>query len=149
MKPVLYVLMAALLLTSCTEQEDLTESEVLNAIKKFDEGWELKNIATIDSVLSPDYIYFTQTGRTFSRKNLVATAAGDSYSLDTMNRSEFMVTITGNTALVSTRWKGTGAYYDNPFTEDQRCSLVLVKRDNKVQILSEHCTPIRTGRSFH
>ena len=149
MRMVVIVFLSAMFICSCSRQEELTQQEVINAIKKFDEGWENKNMVTVDSVLSPDYVYFTQTGRTFSRNNVVATAGENTYLLNKMNRSEFAVTITGNTAVVSTRWKGEGIYFDVPFNEDQRCSIVLIKKDNKVQILSEHCTPIRSTRIFH
>jgi hypothetical protein len=36
-----------------------------------------------------------------------------------------------------------------PFDEDQRCSITIIKKDNKVEILSEHCTPIKSTRAFH
>ena len=138
-----------LLMYSCAGQIDITEQEAIKAIKKFDYGWEHKNMSTVDSVLSPNYIYFTQSGNTFSRDSLVATSGENDYLLHDMSRSEIMVTLTGNTAVVSTRWKGQGIYRGTAFNEDQRCSLVLIKQDNKVQILSEHCTPIKMNRIFH
>lgn len=135
-------------LFSC-QQQDITEQEVMNAIKKFDNGWENKNLPTVDSVLAPAYIYFTQSGGTFSRDSVVATAGENSYLLDNVSRSEFVITTYGNTAVASTRWKGKGFYRGTPFDEDQRCSIVLVKRNNKVEILSEHCTPVKANRIFH
>ena len=138
-----------LLLSSCAKQQDITKQEVITAIKKFDNGWEYKNMTVVDSVLSPAYIYFTQSGNTFSRDSVVATSGENDYLLYDMSRSEIEVTLTGNTAVVSTRWKGKGIYRGTPFNEDQRCSLVLIKKDKKVQILSEHCTPIKINRIFH
>lgn len=133
---------------SCTNNT-ITKEEAVNAIKKFDEGWEHKNLKAVDSVLSPSYIYFTQSGGTFSRDSVVATAGQNSYILNNMSRSEFDVTLDNNTAIVSTRWKGKGVYRGVPFDEDQRCSIVIVKKDNKIEILSEHCTPIKGNRIFH
>lgn len=135
-------------MSSCT-QDKITEEEVIATIKKFDFGWENKNLQTVDSVLAPAYIYFTQSGGTFSRDSVVATAGENSYLLDNVSRSEFVITTYGNTAVVSTRWKGKGIYRGTPFNEDQRCSVVLVKKDNKVEILSEHCTPVKANRIFH
>lgn len=134
---------------SCTRQQPLTKDEVINAIKKFDDGWQNKNLNAVDSVLAPAYIYFTQSGGTFSRDSVVATAGENSYTLHDMSRSEFDVTLDDNTAIVSTRWKGKGTYRGVPFNEDQRCSIVLIKKNNKVEILSEHCTPIKTTSIFH
>ena len=144
-----FFLLAITFMCSCNEQEEITEQEVMNAIKKFDYGWEHKDLKAVDSVLSPSYIYFTQSGGTFSRDSVVATAGENSYLLDRMSRSEFIITTSGNTAVVSTRWKGKGIYRGTPFDEDQRCSIVLIKKDKKVEILSEHCTPVKANRIFH
>ncbi len=149
MKRCLLILSVACIMCSCKRTQDITEQEAIDTIKKFDNGWEKKNMNAVDETLSPAYVYFTQSGNTFSRDSVVATAGQTSYLLSKMSRSEFEVTITGNTAVVSTRWKGEGVYRDIPFNEDQRCSVVLIKKNNKVQILSEHCTPIRTNRIFH
>ncbi len=135
--------------SSCNRPEEIREDEVINAIKKFDYGWENKFMNTVDSILSPAYVYFTRSGSTFSRDSVVATAGESAYSLRNMSRSEFKVTLTGNTAVVSTRWKGRGMYRGEPFNEDQRCSIVLIKKNNRVEILSEHCTPIKTNKIFH
>ena len=146
---ILFFLSAVIVLSSCNRQQDITEQEVMNAIKKFDYGWNNKNLHTVDSVLAPAYIYFTQSGGTFSRDSVVATAGENSYILHDVSRTEFVVTTYGNTAVVSSRWKGKGIYRGAPFDEDQRCSIVLIKKDNKVEILSEHCTPVKTNRIFH
>lgn len=137
-----------MVLASCTKN-DITEAEVMAAIKKFDYGWEHKNLKAVDSILSPAYVYFTQSGGTFSRDSVVATAGENSYILHDMSRSEFVVTLYDNTAVVSTRWKGKGTYRGTPFDEDQRCSVVLIKKNNRVEILSEHCTPVKANRIFH
>jgi hypothetical protein len=137
-------------LCSCEQKEAaITQEEVIHVINKFDDGWRSKNLGAVDSVLSPAYVYFTQSGSTFSRDSVVATAGESSYKLETMSRTEFVVVLDGNTAVVSTRWKGKGDYRGTPFDEDQRCSIVVVKKDNKVEILSEHCTPIKTYKVFH
>jgi hypothetical protein len=144
----LFFLFAVITLYSCT-QKTITQEEVIDAINKFDNGWENKNLQSVDSVLSPAYIYFTQSGSIFSRDSVVATAGENSYVLQDMSRSELAITLYDNIAIVSTRWKGKGSYRGNPFDEDQRCSIVLVKKDNKIEILTEHCTPIKTNRIFH
>ena len=148
-KSILIFLFFVTTLFSCSQRNAITHEEVIEAINKFDNGWENKNLKSVDSVLSPAYIYFTQSGSTFSRDSVVATAGENSYALQDMSRSEIAITLYGNTAIVSTRWKGKGSYRGTPFNEDQRCSIVLIKKENKVEILSEHCTPIRTNIIFH
>lgn len=148
MKNILTFFALISIMSSCT-QDEITEQEVIATINKFDFGWEKKNLKTVDSVLAPAYIYFTQSGGTFSRDSVVATAGENSYLLDSVSRSEFVITTYGSTAVVSTRWKGRGIYRGTAFNEDQRCSIVLVKKNNKVEILSEHCTPVKGNRIFH
>ena len=127
----------------------LTQDEAIGVINKFDDGWKNKNMEKVDSALSPMYVYFTQSGGIFSRDSVVATAGESTYELHDMSRSEFNVEIINNTAVVSTRWKGKGSYRGTPFDEDQRCSIVVVKKGDLVQIFSEHCTPIKGNKIFH
>ncbi len=137
-------------LLSCTRQTDrLTREEAIAVIRCFDEGWKNKNLSAVDSVLAPSYIYFTQSGGIFSRANLVQTAGSPEYSLERVERMEYYVTLYENTAVVSTRWQGKGVYKGVSFNEDQRCSLAIIKTKSKVEILSEHCTPIRPNRVLH
>jgi hypothetical protein len=134
---------------ACTQQDDITEDEAIRVINRFDDGWQNKNVHTVDSVLAPAYVYFTQSGSIFSRDSVVATAGESSYSLQNMSRSQFVVSLYNNTAVVSTRWKAKGIYRGTDFDDDQRCSIVVIKKDNKVEILTEHCTPIKSNDMFH
>ena len=137
-------------LPSCKQQETpLTEQEVMEVIKKFDEGWRHKKLSEVDSVLAPAYVYFTQSGGVFGREGVVYTAGSKEYVLDTMYRSALVVQLFGNTAIVSSRWYGKGVYRGKGFDEDQRCSITVVKSGGKVQILSEHCTPVKPVDIFH
>ena len=141
--------LVSFVICSCQKNETLTEDEVLAVIRSFDESWQAKNLLAVDSVLAPAYIYFTQSGSSFSRSSLVKTAGSPEYTLEKMDRLEFYVKLLENTAVVSTRWQGKGVYKGIPFDENQRCSITIIKYGGKVKILSEHCTPIKHERVFH
>jgi Domain of unknown function (DUF4440) len=141
--------LSSVLFSSCIKRQLLTEQEVIDVINKFDEGWKNKNLKEVDSVLAPPYIYFTQSGGLFSRAGVVKTAGSPEYKLDSVWRHAIDVKLYENTAIVSTEWEGKGIYRGVPFNEDQRCSIIVVKTNNKVEILSEHCTPIKTDHKFH
>lgn len=144
MKSILTAIIALILLQACSSNKrGITEEEVKLAIDRFDMGWKYKNPTLVDSVLSASYMYFTQSGGTFSRENVVQTAGSPEYKLDSMVRKQFEIKIEGNTAVVNTIWAAKGTYYGKRFKDKQRCSITLIKHDNKVEILSEHCTPIR------
>lgn len=136
------------LITGCLTRKKknlpLTEAEAIAVIQQFDSGWSAKNVKQVEAVLAPSYVYFTQSGGVFIRDSLVQTAGSPSYSLTKMERTAYEVYLMGNVAVVSTHWKGVGMYRGRPFDEDQRCSITVVKNKGKVEILSEHCTPIKT-----
>jgi hypothetical protein len=87
-----YLLAVSVLTASCKRtQGKLTEEEVLKVINRFDDGWRNKNLPEVDAALAPPYVYFTQSGGTFSRDSVVQTAGSPLYSLDTMSRTSFIV----------------------------------------------------------
>lgn len=151
MKSRVFIVISCIIInSSCKHQQSpLTKEEVITVINQFDSGWEHKNMTAVDSSLAKEYTYFTQSGGIFSRDSVVATAGESDYSLHDMSRTEIDITLNDDVAIVSTRWKGKGNYRGSAFDEDQRCSIVVVKKDGKVQILSEHCTPIKKLRIFH
>jgi hypothetical protein len=144
MKKAVFFITVSVLLFGCLKKEkELTEQEVYAVLDKFDQGWEQKNADLVDSVLSEHYVYYTQSGQPFDRKNIIATAGSDVYQLQTMDREPLTLQIEGNTAVVNTIWKGKGFYHGEQFNDKQRCSVTIVKHKGKVRILAEHCTPIK------
>jgi hypothetical protein len=145
MNKLLFASMIFTWLSACTIQESapLTENDVHATMEKFDRGWKTKNAALVDSVLSPHHLYFTQSGKTFDRAALVATAGSEVYTLQTMERDQLTIQLEGNTGVVNTIWKGKGIYHGETFDDRQRCSVTITKWNGTVQILAEHCTPIK------
>jgi len=142
-KAVFFITVSVLLLGCLQKEKELTEQEVYAVLDKFDQGWEKKNSNLVDSVLSEHYVYYTQSGKPFDRKNIIATAGSDVYQLQNMDREHLTLQIEGNTAVVNTIWKGKGFYHGEQFNDKQRCSVTIVKHKGKVRILAEHCTPIK------
>jgi hypothetical protein len=137
------VALSMTVISSCNQPGTLTREEVIAAIESFDKNWKNKNAAGVDSILASSYIYFTQSGGTFDRKNVVQTAGSAEYKIDSVYRRAFDIKIEGNTAVVNTTWYGRGIYYGTPFDDLQRCSITVIKKGGKVLVLSEHCTPLR------
>lgn len=143
MKKIVLILIPFLVVfISCKKSERLTAQEVQYVINRFDEGWRMKDSSLVDSVLAGNYIYFTQSGSTYDRQNVVHTANSDEYKLLENKREQISYRIEGNTAIVNTVWIGKGSYRGVPFADTQRCSITIIKQDGRVQILSEHCTMI-------
>lgn len=144
MRNITFILLFTLFSLSCTKREELlSEQEVIEVINKFDEGWKNKRPEMVDSVLSEKYLYFTQSGHTFTRPNIISTAGSTIYALQNMERENLTMQIEGNAAVVNTIWKGKGFYHGEEFNDKQRCSITIVKHNGAVKILAEHCTPIK------
>ena len=120
-----------------------SDAQVIQAIKEFDSAWNRKDVATVERLLSDQYVYFSSEGKVTSRANTIEFLRSPQYVLQAADRSELQVHLTRDTAVVSSRWKGHGTYNDKPFTDDQRCSLVLIREGKNWKVLSEHCTQIR------
>lgn len=118
------------------------DSGIFAFVEKYDKAWNKKDVAAVDNVLADNYIYFSSTGTTTSRERTLEFLRSPKYILKSAVRSEMKIFQAGDTAVVSSRWIGTGTYNDEPINDDQRCSLVLAKNRKKWKLLSEHCTQI-------
>jgi len=121
---------------------DKTEKQVRNLVQRYDAAWLKKDVAEVQRILAPEYIYFSSEGKLTHRKSTFDFLQKNSYKLDRSERSEVEVHRTDHTAVVSSRWIGTGTYEGKPINDDQRCGIVLSQVRGKWLIVSEHCTQI-------
>lgn len=120
------------------------QTGALAALKKYDDAWNRKDSKNVDAILHKDYLYFTSEGGTTTREKTLEFLVSPKYVLTFVERSEISAFGTGNTVIVSSRWKGKGTYNEQTINDDQRCSLVFVKDKRHWKLLSEHCTQIVT-----
>ncbi len=120
------------------------KDEVVDFVKSYDKAWDSKDVAFVESALAANYVYFTSKGGISSRQSTLDLLRSPKYILNAAERSEIDVYRTGDTAIVSSRWKGHGSYNGEEFRDDQRCSLVLARKGARWKVLSEHCTQIVT-----
>ena len=134
------------LMTGCAitwaQALESSEGDILKFVEKYDNAWNHKDAAAIESILAPDYVYFTSKGGIESRQALIDELMSPTYKLASAERSEMKVYFASGTAVVSSRWKGQGTYNRAVFHDDQRCSIVLARAGQTWQVLSEHCTQI-------
>jgi len=125
-------------------KDALTETEVLDFINHYDQSWGARDTSRMKELMDDHYIYFTSTGKTSNRKAIIGWfTPADKYKVDTAVRSEITVMrLKDNTAIVSSRWTGSGTFGEEKFNDDQRCGLVIQKTGGKLKLISEHCTQI-------
>jgi hypothetical protein len=115
---------------------------VVAAVEAYDAAWATKDTAAAGRWLAPKYQYFSSVGALRSRDHMLAFLVRPDYRLDFAERTEVEVTLDGETAVVSSRWRGTGAWSGGAIDDDQRCGQVFVRREPAWQVLSEHCVQI-------
>lgn len=128
--------------TAAAQKDEGKNDDVLRALKSYDEAWNKKDSAAVDQILAADYIYFTSNGGTTSRQRTLDFLRSPNYILTFVERSEINAYRTGDTAVVSSRWKGRGTYDKEQINDDQRCSLVFSKVKRDWKLTAEHCTQI-------
>ncbi|MDQ3061388.1 MAG: nuclear transport factor 2 family protein [Acidobacteriota bacterium] len=144
-KPIFLLWMAFLLCfsanTNAQKQVKQTD-EVVQLLKKYDAAWNKKDSGTVAKILSSEYVYFTSTGGTSDYQQTLDFLKSPKYNLTFAERSEIKTFRTGNTVVVSSRWKGKGTYNDEEINDDQRCGQVFVKKGKQWKLAAEHCTQI-------
>jgi hypothetical protein len=118
------------------------EADAAKLVAKYDEAWTRKDWPAVDRMLAPGYVYFSSKGRTSDRAWAKSMMESPAYQLDSSRRDELVAHRSGSTVVVGSRWRGSGTYDGKPFTDDQRCSVVVAFADGAGRILSEHCTAI-------
>lgn len=126
------------------EKEDLlTEAEVKDFVNKYDRLWADRDTTGMKQAMDEKYIYFTSTGATIGRNDMMNWfTPADKYKIEKAERTEVSVQINGSTAIVSSRWVGNGSFDGEKFNDDQRCGLVIQKKNGRLILISEHCTQI-------
>jgi ketosteroid isomerase-like protein len=143
MNPRLYFLFIIAAVTCFSARAQVKQSEgVVEVLKTYDEAWNKKDSATVDKILAADYVYFSSTGAVVSRQQTMDLLKSPQYKLSSAERTEIRTFRTGETTIVSSRWKGKGTYGEAEINDDQRCSLVFTRERGVWKLLSEHCTQI-------
>ncbi|HEY9045164.1 MAG TPA: nuclear transport factor 2 family protein [Ohtaekwangia sp.] len=137
-----------LLLCACVKKQDaeqglLTKEEVASFVNQYDQAWNSKDTLKVNEILGPDYIYFNSVGGLSTRAETLQFLGDSSYVILDAKRSEVEVKVTGNTAVVSSHWKGELIWKGDSIHDNQRCGQVYLKRDGKILLISEHCVAIQ------
>lgn len=135
-----------LLMLSCgaasAQNAPARKDEVVELIEAYDRAWDARDVAFVERLLAPKYVYFSSKGGVSTRDETLELLRSPKYRLNAAERSELEVRRTGSAAVVSSRWKGHGTFNGEEFRDDQRCSLVLAREGKRWRLLSEHCTQI-------
>ena len=124
------------------QNSDKQIENVLQTLKKYDEAWNKKDAKAVGEILDAQYVYFSSTGGLSARQESLNFLVSPKYVLTFVERSEIKTFRSGETVLVSSRWKGKGTYEAGEINDDQRCGQVFVKSGKNWKLFSEHCVQI-------
>lgn len=124
------------------QKSDKQIESVLQTLKKYDDAWNKKDAKTVGEILDAQYVYFSSTGGLSERKASLDFLVSPQYVLTFVERSEIKTFRSGETIIVSSRWKGKGSYSGGEINDDQRCGQVFVKSEKNWKLFSEHCVQI-------
>jgi ketosteroid isomerase-like protein len=134
----LFIAFACFTFTAAAQTDPVRET-----LNKYDRAWNAKETKAIADMLDENYVYFSSVGTLTDKKSTLEFLAKPDYKLTFVDRSEIRVHISdGNTAIVSSRWKGKGSWSGGEINDDQRCGQVFVKRGKAWKLVSEHCVQI-------
>jgi hypothetical protein len=140
----LFTAFVVILFFSCeppsSADQKITEQEAQDFITRYDSAWNSKDSVTIQQLLGNNYLYFDSKGGLTTRERTVTIVAAPYYKVLSAKRNEIKVLIHENVATISSRWVGNGIWKDQPFSDNQRCGLILAKNNGKIQLIAEHCT---------
>ena len=121
----------------------MLEKEALKLVSRYDDAWMRKDLRTIDHLLAPEYVYFSSKGEVSDFAATRAMLSSEGYRLERGRREDLKAYRHGETVVVSSHWTGAGVFDGKPFTDDQRCSVVVAFSGGSGRILSEQCTEMK------
>jgi hypothetical protein len=116
--------------------------DVLAAVRAYDVASEQKDGTAIRRMLAEEYRYFNSRGVVRSRAWILAFHVSPERVLVSSVRDELDVALHDHTAVVGSRWRGSGTYEGEPYDDDQRCTLTWAFGDGVWRLLAEQCTNI-------
>ena len=125
--------------------QGVLEADALKLLTRYDAAWAAKGVAAVDRMVAPDYVYFSSKGRVEGRDQMRAMLASPGYRIDRSTRDDVHAYRLGSTVVIGSHWTGAGTFEGQPFTDDQRCSVVIAFAGGAGRVLSEHCTNIPPG----
>ena len=143
MKRIFFCTVLCSIFCIAAQSQTVLPGPVGQALAKYDQTWNQKDVKGVEQMLANDYVYFSSTGSLTERKATLDFLASPDYKLTFVERSELKIlSQSSSVAVVSSRWKGRGMYGKEEINDDQRCGLVFVKQGGAWKLLSEHCAQI-------
>jgi hypothetical protein len=122
-------LLVAAMVAAATPDE--RHSAFSRASTEFAEGLEKNDAASLEQVLSPDWVIIESDGRPIPRDRFLAVLASGELKHTAMHSSEVRTRIIGDAAVQTMRAQGSGVYAGQAYSFDERATDFWIWQDGR------------------
>jgi len=117
---------------------DAASSKILALENKWNAAYKRGDIATMESLLAPDFIITMEDGSTFSKSGYIAHNGDTTLHIEITDMSELNVRMHGNTAVVTGAYHEKGTSKGKPYDFRDRFTDVWMNVNGKWQVIASH-----------
>jgi hypothetical protein len=124
--------------------ENAAQRQELDQLRKtWNAAWLENDSATVDKLMAPEYVYIGPNGQVSDRSKIMGVILSPSYKLHHAGWTEVQINLLSDSAaVIIDRLQGSGTLNGDPFTDDNRCSRVCLRRNGAWQIVFEQASAI-------
>lgn len=113
-------------------------SQVLAVEKKWNEVYKRGDIATMNSLLTDDFIITVEDGSTFSKPGYIAHTGNSTVRVEISDMSDLQVRMHGNTAIVTGAYHEKGTDKGRHYEYRDRLTDVWMNYNGKWRLIASH-----------
>jgi ketosteroid isomerase-like protein len=119
-------------------QQALPEATILALEKKWTDGYKLRNISLMTSMLADDFIITVEDGNIYGKMGYMAHTADTSTQVDIAEESDLKVRMHGTVAVVTGAYREIGTSKGKRYEYHDRLTDVWMKIDGQWRLIAAH-----------
>ncbi|HKT68241.1 MAG TPA: nuclear transport factor 2 family protein [Terriglobales bacterium] len=117
-------------------------SQVLAVEKQWNEVYKRGDIATMNSLLTDDFIITVEDGNTYSKPGYIAHSGNSSVRVEVSDMSDLQVRMHGNTAVVTGAYHEKGIDKGKPYEYRDRLTDIWMNYNGRWRLIASHYSPL-------
>lgn len=117
-------------------------SQVLAVEKQWNEVYKRGDIATMNSLLTDDFIITVEDGRTFSKPGYIAHTGNSTVHVQVSDMSDLQVRMHGNTAVVTGAYHEKGTDNGKSYEYRDRLTDIWMNYNGRWRLIASHYSPL-------
>lgn len=119
-----------------------TAAQVLAVEKQWNEVYKRGDIATMNSLLTDDFIITVEDGSTFSKPGYIAHTGNTTVHVLLSDMSDLQVRMHGNTAVVTGAYHEKGIDRGKPYEYRDRLTDIWMTYNGRWRLIASHYSPL-------